>query len=145
MTSCVLQLNQPYLIKEKDIEFDITGFIAESTTYYFDTESEDEAHYICAILNSRFLDQLIKPLQTKGKFGPRDIHKRPLLFPIPEFDPQSAEHIELSNISKQSHEKVKQELSSINTTSIGVIRKKLRKMLEEYLINIDIKVERLLS
>jgi hypothetical protein len=145
MTSCVLHSTEPYIINLEEVEFDIIGFIAESTTYYFDTESEEEAHYLCAILNSRFLDQLIKPSQTKGKFGPRDIHKRPLSFPIPKFDPQSQEHIELSNLSKQSHEKVKKELSSINTTSIGVIRKKLRKILEENLLQIDVKVENLLS
>ena len=64
------------------------GFIADHRTYVYETE-EGEAHYLCAILNSNIINDAIKELQTEGLFGKRDIHKRPLMFPIPEWNLQA--------------------------------------------------------
>jgi hypothetical protein len=51
---------------------------------------------LCAILNSRKIDTLIKPFQAKGAFGERHVNKIPLLFPIPKYDPNIQSHKELA-------------------------------------------------
>ena len=52
--------------------------MADATDYYYHASSEDEAYYFIAVLNSKILDQLLKPLQTRGLWGARHIHKKPL-------------------------------------------------------------------
>jgi hypothetical protein len=69
-----------------NVKIPSTGFIPDVTTFYYSTNREEEAHYLNAILNSNILDDMIKPHQTRGKFGPRHIHRRPFEFFIPEFD-----------------------------------------------------------
>jgi hypothetical protein len=49
------------------------GVVVESTLYHYETNNVDEAYYLVAILNSSVLDELIKPMQSKGEFGERDI------------------------------------------------------------------------
>ncbi|MDR1720312.1 MAG: N-6 DNA methylase [Dysgonamonadaceae bacterium] len=51
-------------------------FIVESKTYVFYTDDESEAFYLSAVLNSSIPNELIKDFQTRGLFGPRDIHKK---------------------------------------------------------------------
>ena len=63
-----------------------TGFVPDVTTFYFSTNEPTEAHYLASILNSNVLNEKIKPHQTRGKFGPRHIHRRPFEFFIPEFN-----------------------------------------------------------
>jgi len=82
------------------------GFIVDVKTWFFETESETEAYYLSAILNSEMINRLIKPLQPRGLFGARAIHRRPLLFPIPEFGGNNQLHVELADISKKCHEKI---------------------------------------
>ena len=56
----------------------ILGFIAEHKTYRYYAESEQEAHYLVGVLNSPFVNEAIKPYQTQGLMGKRDIERRPL-------------------------------------------------------------------
>ncbi len=71
----------------------VQGFIADTTTYWLETDDPDEAHYLCAMLNAPMVDEFIKPFQTKGAFGAqkgkgeRHIHRRPFeVLPIPQFN-----------------------------------------------------------
>lgn len=48
-------------------------FVADYTTFWFATNSIDEAYYLTAILNSNVIDRAIKKNQPKGGFGPRHI------------------------------------------------------------------------
>jgi hypothetical protein len=42
--------------------------------------------------------------QTRGQFGPRVIHRRPVEFvPIPRFDPGEEDHATLAELSRQMH------------------------------------------
>ncbi len=50
-------------------------FIVESKAYVYFTDNLLEANYLVAILNSSIPNLMIKNFQTKGLFGPRDIHK----------------------------------------------------------------------
>ena len=76
-----------------------SGFVPDVTTFYFSTNDEREALYLNAILNSAILDEKIKPHQTKGKFGPRHIHRRPFEFNIPTFDPHDKIHMRIVLLS----------------------------------------------
>jgi len=87
-------------------------FVADKKTMLYETSDEMEAHYLCAILNSDVVNDAIKPYQTKGLYGERDIVRRPFMLPIPKFDPNNPVHRRLAELSKISHEKASR-LSSL--------------------------------
>ncbi len=111
------------------------GFIADIKTWFYETNSEDEAHYLCVILNSDVINELIKPIQTKGSFGERDIHRRPLMFPIPQFDENDEKHLRLAELSKICHEKISK--IQFKSKSIGKRREEARKAVKEELKEIN--------
>jgi SAM-dependent methyltransferase len=106
------------------------GFIMDVKTWFFETDNETEAHYLCAIFNSETINELIKPLQPKGLFGARAIHRRPLLFPIPEFGENDNLHIELAEISKICHEKIKFMRFTRKNNIRGEVRKGIQSEIE---------------
>jgi hypothetical protein len=75
-----------------------SGFVADYKTYWFGTNNADEAYYIAAILNSQTLDQMIKPHQSRGKFGPRDICRLPFELNFPQYDPKNKTHKEIASL-----------------------------------------------
>ncbi|MDG7002258.1 MAG: hypothetical protein JRN15_24440, partial [Nitrososphaerota archaeon] len=83
-----------------------TEFVAEATTYYYETNDENEAHYLCSVLNSDIVHKLVKPFQPRGAYGNRDLSRRPFMLPIPEFDGNNAEHKSLASIGKECHQKI---------------------------------------
>lgn len=137
MTACVLRPNKKYSFDIDGTSFSTDQFITDVATYYFDTDDEKEANYLAAIFNSKVLDDLIKPEQSKGDFGPRNIHKLPLTFNIPSFDPSSTQHLKLSNLGKECVEKVEVLLTQRNSKSTGVIRRKFRDALDKEYRQID--------
>ena len=84
-----------------------TGFVADYTTYIYETNDEDEAHYLCAFLNSKVVHKNVKSFQPQGKYGKRDIGRRPFQLSIPRFSRNETNHLKLAELSKQCHEKVK--------------------------------------
>lgn len=74
----------------------------QSMNCYISTDSENEAHYICAIMNSNFYEsQLLKICESGSKsFGQPNIINN-LIIPIFEVDNKI--HLEISNISKKFH------------------------------------------
>jgi len=101
-----------------------SGFIADYKTYWFGTNDPDEAFYLAAVLNSDVLDQKIKPHQSRGKFGPRDICRLPFEFNVPKFDPESRCHRQIAamgskatkeaaNLPKMSRLKIKAAIPSM--------------------------------
>jgi hypothetical protein len=136
MTACVLKSSEKYSFNVKDVTFTTSKFITDYSTYYFDTNNEMEAYYLCAILNSKTIDDLIKPEQSRGNFGPRNINKLPLTFNIPSYD-SSSEHIKLAKLGMACEEKAISNISKIPTKSTGDIRRKMRQLLNEEIIKID--------
>jgi hypothetical protein len=139
----------------------LQGIIIESTLYYYETDNKDEAAYLASILNSPILDELIKPMQSKGQFGERDIHKKPLEFPIEQFNPQKPIHIMLSNLGKKAtieafkllpavlkeygyNEKLK-ERGVLMPQEVAIVRKHIRDELQSLLSQIDDLVTELLK
>jgi type I restriction-modification system DNA methylase subunit len=101
------------------------GFVADYKTYWFGTNNEEEANYLAAILNSETMDQTIKPHQSRGKFGPRDICRLPFEFEIPQFDSGNELHKKIADLGlkaakeaaslpKMSRLKIKASISAMN-------------------------------
>jgi hypothetical protein len=118
-------------------------FIAYSKTFFLETDSEGEAHFICSILNSNVINYAIKPLQPRGLFGEREIQRRPFMFPIPKFNENEQLHIKLAELSKKCHAKV----ASITFTRRGTagLRKEAREAVKEEIAEIDKLVSQLLG
>ncbi|MEM5766198.1 MAG: N-6 DNA methylase [Candidatus Aenigmatarchaeota archaeon] len=116
-------------IVNNDVKVKINGIILEKTTFFFETNNEEEAHYLTAIINSTVIDKLIKPFQAKGSFGARHIQRLPLELPISKFNPKDPKHKRLAELGKICTEKVKQ--------FIKFSRLKTKEKLKEYLSEID--------
>jgi hypothetical protein len=91
----------------------INGVVIGHTLYLFQTNNEDEAHYLTAILNSNILNDLIKPMQARGSLGERHIVKKPLEFPIPRYESDNPVHRRLSELGKEAREAVCRELDRV--------------------------------
>ena len=75
---------------------DDEGAIIENTLYWIAVPSIEEARYLTAVLNSETARERTAPLQSRGQWGARDIHKWILTLPIPRFDALYALHLELA-------------------------------------------------
>ena len=58
-------------------------YVAEHKLYWSAFADEEEAYYLTAFLNSQVANELIKPFQSTGLLGERDIEKKLLDFPFP--------------------------------------------------------------
>jgi len=77
-----------YLRKEFGVNSEvqlISGIVIDYTNYVIEFDNAEEAHYLCAILQSTPIRQAVHRLQPRGKKGERHITDRPLHLPIPEF------------------------------------------------------------
>lgn len=135
IVSCVIDRQSLPAFQVLKAKISPKGFVAECKTYFYETDDEMEAHYICAILNSNVVNNRIKPLQTKGSFGERDIHRRPFMLPIPEFDRNDPLHVRLAELSKRCHAKVAS--LKLAEKSIASLRKKVREAIRRELNEID--------
>lgn len=72
MVSCVIYMDK---------------FIVDNSTYAYYAASEDEAKYLCTILNSKHLFSVIKSIKTA-----RAIHRTVFDLPIPKFDCKNVDH-----------------------------------------------------
>ncbi len=127
----------------------VQGFIVDHACYWLETSSEDEVHYLCAILNAHCVDDAIKPFQTKGLLGERNIHRAPFeVLPIPLFSRHDKPHQRLAELSRVCHEKVEQFVAGADektlTQPIGRLRQQVREMLANELSQINRLVAELL-
>lgn len=138
LVSCVIR-NNPVIMKINSIKIKVNGVIADWTTFWMETDNEDEAYYLSSILNSPVIDEKIKPMQAKGAFGERHIVKKPLELPIPKFDPSNPIHQRLLKLGKECHQKIEKILPALTSKyeSIGRIRSEIKKYLAKELQEID--------
>lgn len=137
LASCVISPTDKLFTKIENKVIPLKAFLAESKTYFFETENEMEAHYLCAILNSKLVDDWIKPFQNTGQWGERDIHKRPLMLPIPQFDAQNKTHMAIAKLGQKCRETVFENLDKIQSRSIGKDRTTVRQMLSSEMEEIN--------
>ena len=128
-------------------------FIAADVTYFFDTKERKEADYLVAVLNSPTVDILIKPMQARGLWGPRDITKKVWELPIPEFNPRDKAHLRLAEIAEACAKKVKRMVPGLKELfkdvrgphAIGRARTAVRMALKNELDEIDGVVKEILN
>jgi len=137
LCGCVVK-DKPISIEVEGQSIEIQGFVAESKTYYFDTDNKEEAYYLATVLNSPTVDELLKPMQSRGLWGPRDIHKKVLEIPIPQYSSSDENHKALSQLGEQCTQKVEQLLPQLTKSrSIGHTRRLIKAELKEELEQID--------
>ena len=89
------------VISQAKTEFGWKTIIPTDTTSLFATEKEDEAHYLCAILNSLPVRKFIKSYSSAGRgFGAPSVMEH---VGIPKFNPKDENHIRLNGLSKKLH------------------------------------------
>lgn len=142
LAACVIQTRK---ISEA-YELPVQGFVVDAKCYYLrETPGAAEAHYLCAVLNSTLVNEAIKPHQTGGLFGERDIHRRPFeILSIPKFDPQDPLHRELATLSQRCHRKVAG-MGIDPKRRIDLARRQVRRALASELEAIDKLVKKLLT
>jgi len=124
------------------------GFLPDHVTYYSEVPSEKEAYYLVSILNAPKIDQLLTPMKTRGAWGPRDIHKKVLELPIPQFDTENHIHLHLAKLAEHCEKRVSEWLSQGGpgkVKSIGRLRQMVRQMLKAELEEIDSLVQQILD
>ncbi len=85
----------------------VAGFIADHVTYRYYVETEDHALYLVGVLNSNVVNEAIKPYQSQGLMGERDIHRRPFeVCPIPLFEAQTPLHKKIVEVARKGREKM---------------------------------------
>ncbi|MEM6483959.1 MAG: N-6 DNA methylase [Pseudomonadota bacterium] len=75
--------------------------VVSNGLYWAAAASMDEAHYICAFLNSPVTTELVRPLMSYGK-DERHIDKYVWGLPLPEFSSHETDHIELSGLGEEA-------------------------------------------
>jgi len=143
----------PLSYKVGEQEIMLRRFIASDTTYAFETAERREADYLAALLNSPTIDALIKPMQARGLWGPRDIHKKVWELPISEFNPKEKAHLRLAEIAQACAERVKEMVPGLKVLfqnvrgprAIGRARTAVREALKDELAEIDSLVQDVLK
>jgi hypothetical protein len=152
---CACVVETPAVTRTPVYGLPVQGFIADITTYWFETDNPEEAYYLAAILNSPLVDKLIKPFQTKGNFGAtsgkgeRDICRRPFeVVPIPRYRGSEVVHRMLARLGRRCHRRVRAFLRGAHKKvlggRIGNLRQKVRAYLRHELKVIDVLVRRLI-
>ena len=79
-----------------------TTTVVDHALYWAPTASEAEGRYLCAVLNSRSLQERIRAGLSKGLYGERNIHRAPFTENIPEYDPDDVTHSNLADAGKDA-------------------------------------------
>ena len=78
------------------------AYIIDHMLYWTAPESEQEAYYLVAILNSETARQRTAALQSRGQWGARHFDKVIFTLSIPHFDAGNSVHIELSKAAREA-------------------------------------------
>ena len=81
--------------------FGIKPVIATDTCSFFTAKNAEEAHYLCAILNSKSVNDFIRSFSSGGRgFGAPSVVKN---LAIPPYDARNKIHFKLSELSRKAH------------------------------------------
>jgi hypothetical protein len=147
LTAAVVR-NEQVEFKINDQKISTNGFIADAKIYSCELSNLNETFFLVSVLNAPLIDQLIKPMQSRGLFGPRDIHKKVFELPIPEFKMDSPIHSRLAELGEECTVKVERWIAGGgigNIKSIGRLRGMVRKMLKNELEETDNLVKEILG
>jgi len=92
------------VLSDVDTPFGRKAVLSLDTTSLVPTDDADEAHFLCAVLNSALVDGYIRSFSSAGRgFGAPSVIKN---VAIPKFDKDNPLHRELSGLSMQAHDAV---------------------------------------
>jgi len=97
--------------------------IPDNTISYIPFDSENEAYYICGILNSELVHKLFSYRSTKSKWGISISMVKNL--PIPKFNPTNKIHNTISVLSKKTH------ILTKNDKDVNQIEKQINVLVEK--------------
>lgn len=120
-------------------------FIVEHKLYWGAFDDSKEASFVAAVLNADIVNEEIKPFQSHGLLGERDIEKKVLELPIPMFDPARKEHLLLVELGKRAEIEARNFLAQNEIPkTLGGRRAVVRKAVAGTLSDINRLVEKLL-
>lgn len=123
-------------------------FVVDYTLYWHAFSEPVEAHFLAAILNAASVNRAIKPFQSTGLLGERDVTKKLLDLPIPLFDANNATHRKLAELAQEAHQQAQATIHDGNlpvSTSLARQRSYIRTALTDTLAEIDNLVKALLG
>ncbi|MBM4331350.1 MAG: hypothetical protein FJ117_09035 [Deltaproteobacteria bacterium] len=86
--------------------FGLKTAISTDTTSFFAVKNENEAHYLCGILNSNILNEYIRSFSSAGRgFGAPSVMNN---LAITKFDSNQEIHIRIAELSQKAHTLVAQ-------------------------------------
>lgn len=123
----------------------IVPFVAEHKTYWAECASREEAAYLTAFLNSEVVNEEIKPFQSMGLMGERDIEKKVLDLPVPIYSSKEILHQRLAELGSEAHNAAAGLSQSADLpSSLARRRGWMRKQLKGILTQIDEAVRALI-
>ncbi len=119
--------------------------VVDHKLYWGRCDTGAEADYLTAILNAEAVNEAIKPFQSMGLMGERDIHKKVLELPIPRYNSSSERHVMLSNLGSEARKRANKLITSKEfPRSLAARRSWIRGQLQDLLEEIDKLVKALL-
>lgn len=92
LNCCVVSSISDEFVKDKAV-------VTDSKVLFVSFDNETEAHYLCGVLNSSFIEKIIQSYTIDTNRG-TDIVAN---IRIPKFNPENPKHLTISNISKEAH------------------------------------------
>jgi type I restriction-modification system DNA methylase subunit len=95
----------------------------DNTIGYFSFDNENEAHFVCAIMNSKIASELLENRSNKSKWGISiNMVKK---IPIPKFNKNNKQYLELVKLSKQAHKETNNTIITNIEKKINILAKKI--------------------
>ena len=104
--------------------------VIDTSLYWVSCETQAEAHYLLAVINSDVLHDMVKPFMPKGQFGARHVHKHLWKLPIPTYDPTDPSHTAVSQAGNNATQAAQTNHPG-PTATIRTVRNQLRSWLKE--------------
>lgn len=117
-------------------------FIVEHKLYWTECLTQGEADYLAAILNSETVNNVIKPFQSTGLMGERDIEKKVLDLPFPLFNLETQKHRDLASLGAQAKTEA---AAYVSSTSMPASLAKRRAMVRGHLGSIMGEIDNLVK
>jgi hypothetical protein len=126
----------------RDYQAEMPGpLMIESAMYYMDTNEKAEAFFLASWLNAPIIDKMLQSFRRKEQGGHPHVHKKVWGFPIPSYDPSSAQHRSMASLGEECARSVARITEAITAkgdrAGLVGLRNRIREELKEQLTEID--------